>query len=646
MTNSSTSAYLGGTDINLMEEPEVLPRDAQFLDGEPGTRAVLYLRVSSTGQVNTDYDPEGISLPAQRRSCLKKAEQMGFTVIDEYVEPGRSGTEMTKRIAFQQMLERIRRTKDIDHVIVYELSRMARNRIDDAIVMADLRKRGVTLVSATENIDATPVGQLMHGLLAAFNEYRSAKDGVDIAYKMGEKAKNGGTLGKATVGYLNIIDRSEGREIRTVAIDPERAPYIKLAFELYASGDWAAEDIADELAERGLTMKATLKHPTRPLSSQSLFRLLKDRYYLGNVIYKGEEYPGRHEPLIDEATFNKVQEIFDTRGVAGERRRIHHHYLKGTLFCGKCYAEGRPPRRMIVQRAIGRNKAEYFYFFCRGIQDNICDARFSNMQRIEEAVTDHYKTIQLKPDFIASMRSAVDETLADTERSQRLLKKQLDAKLKKLAVQEENLLDLAADGQLPQAKIRDRIRDIERQRDRIQAQRESCAGELEQGAAFIKVCLKLLENPYELYLNASDEVRRRLNQAIFKHIYVHNDEVTGHEFQPGIVDLFASQEATRAPLSAAKTSTSPISAETEQAAPKGDLSSMVQPTELIHLELCFSKPHMVELRGIEPRSSNAESGLLRVQSARRFSQPRCSHRHVVDRLSRVNVPTWPHDVAR
>jgi site-specific DNA recombinase len=78
-------------------------------------------------------------------------------------------------------------------IIIYQLSRMARNRYDDAIVMADLRKRGVTLVSATEAIDDTPVGQLMHGILATFNEYQSRQSGADIAYKMGQKARSGGT---------------------------------------------------------------------------------------------------------------------------------------------------------------------------------------------------------------------------------------------------------------------------------------------------------------------------------------------------------------------------------------------------------------------------------------------------------------------
>jgi site-specific DNA recombinase len=202
-----TSAYADSNDEMQIDVALCVQRPSSGL--EPGTRAVIYLRVSSSGQVKTDYNAEGISIPAQREACLRKARELGVTVIDEYVEPGRSAVEMTKREAFQRMLARVRSQGDVDVIIIiYQLSRMARNRYDDAVVMADLRKRGVTLVSATEAIDDTPVGQLMHGILATFNEYQSRQSGADIAYKMGQKARSGGTLGRAKLGYLR------GRAIR------------------------------------------------------------------------------------------------------------------------------------------------------------------------------------------------------------------------------------------------------------------------------------------------------------------------------------------------------------------------------------------------------------------------------------------------
>ncbi len=127
-TSTLPSAFVGAPPpLRVVEAAGGLDEDLGDINADailaatvpPGSRAVLYLRVSSKGQVNTDYDPEGISIPAQRTSCQRKADQLGLTVIAEYVEPGRSATEMTKRVAFQQMLERIRRDRDVDYVIVY-----------------------------------------------------------------------------------------------------------------------------------------------------------------------------------------------------------------------------------------------------------------------------------------------------------------------------------------------------------------------------------------------------------------------------------------------------------------------------------------------------------------------------------------------
>jgi DNA invertase Pin-like site-specific DNA recombinase len=116
---------------------------------------------------------------------------MDLDVVREYVEPGRSATRMDQRPVFRAMLNDIEAERDVDYVIVYELSRMNRNRVDDAIVLMNLRKHGVTLVSATESIDETPVGQLVHGLFATVNEFRSAKDGADIRYVEPRSVKPG-----------------------------------------------------------------------------------------------------------------------------------------------------------------------------------------------------------------------------------------------------------------------------------------------------------------------------------------------------------------------------------------------------------------------------------------------------------------------
>lgn len=384
------------------------------VDAPPGSRAVLYLRVSGKRQVNTDHDPEGISIPAQRISCRRKAENLGLTIVHEYIEPGRSATEMTKRLAFQEMLERLRLGRDLDYVIVYKLSLFVRNCTDDAIVMADPKKRRVTLISGTEQFDATPVGQPIPGILAALNKYRSGEGGADIAYKMSQKATNGGTLGRAPIGYLNVTENINGRKINTVQVAPEHAPFVELAFEQYASSDKTLQDIADELTDRGLRTRPPQRRPTGTISDSKVQQLLRDRYNLGEVTYKGETYPGRHEPLITADLFTQVQKRMNVRGYAAERHKRHDHYLKGTVWCGQCRLEQHVNRRMTLMRTTGRHgNTDYGYFFCRGAQDHLCDTPYSSIDHVEDAVADHYKTIRLSQAFITAVRSHIDAALND-----------------------------------------------------------------------------------------------------------------------------------------------------------------------------------------------------------------------------------------
>src|ERR1039458_10179249 len=109
-------------------------RDAAAAGPGRTKRAVVYLRVSTPSQVNTDYDPEGISIPAQREKCEQKGRQLGDTeIVREFVEPGRTATSIDKRPVFQEMLAWVKAQGDIDYIIVYHFSRIFRNSIDAAV---------------------------------------------------------------------------------------------------------------------------------------------------------------------------------------------------------------------------------------------------------------------------------------------------------------------------------------------------------------------------------------------------------------------------------------------------------------------------------------------------------------------------------
>lgn len=485
-------------------------------------RAFVYLRVSTQSQVKTDYDPEGISLPAQRLSCQRKADQMGnVMIVDEFVEPGKTARTMSNRPIYQDMLRRIREEGDIDMVLVYKLSRIHRNRHDDALVMMELKKRGVTLVSATENIDETPVGQLMHGILASYNEYRSLEDGADIAYKMGEKAKKGGTLGRAPIGYSNVVDRFEGRDVRTVIADPERADLVASAFELYSSGDFTLEQLSDELFDRGLRSRPG-RYPATQVTDGQLAKLLRNSYYVGIVTYKGVEYDGRHEPLVDQALFDKVQDMVAARSSRGERRRVHKHPIKGLSWCGYCH-DRNVERRMILQRAKGGSGGIYHYFFCRGRQEHACSEPFFNVDEVEIGMADLYSKLKLDDEFVQKFGAIVRETIGDDTKAVRSLRKQIEQQLARLDTQESNLIDLAADGMVASAKVKNRLLKIEREREQLRGRRESVAVEVHEGAALVEAVLDLLSKPLDFYLLSKPAKRKMINQALFEKIYIYRD---------------------------------------------------------------------------------------------------------------------------
>lgn len=301
----------------------------------PPVTAVTYQRVSTKEQASKGGRDEGFSIPAQREANARKAEALGARIVGEFVDAGESARS-ADRPDLKRMLDYIT-THQVTYWIVHKVDRLARNRLDDVEIHRALIEAGVRLVSATENIDETPSGMLLHGIMSSIAEFYSKNLATEVTKGLTQKVATGGTRMRAPIGYLNVRKRDEqGREYRTVEIDPERAHLIRWAFTAYATGDYTVTDLLTETTARGLTTVPTPKRPSGPVGRSTFFKLLRNPYYIGQVPYKGAVHPGAHEPLIDIETWQHVQALLDARGAAAERRRKHDHYLKGSLFCGSC----------------------------------------------------------------------------------------------------------------------------------------------------------------------------------------------------------------------------------------------------------------------------------------------------------------------
>ena len=129
--------------------------------------ALLYLRVSTSRQAHKGGEAEGYSIPAQRSACTAKAAALGAVVEGEFVDAGASARS-ADRDGLQALLARLsdKTLPPVSYVIVHKLDRLARDRADDVALLLAIRSAGAQLVSVSEQIDETPSGMLLHGIMA------------------------------------------------------------------------------------------------------------------------------------------------------------------------------------------------------------------------------------------------------------------------------------------------------------------------------------------------------------------------------------------------------------------------------------------------------------------------------------------------
>ena len=203
--------------------------------------AVIYVRVSTKEQT------ENLSLPTQLRACEEYCRRQGYEILERFHEEGESA-KTTDRSQLQALLKYCRTHKGKVHfVVVYNLTRFAREKYDHFALRAHLKSLGISLRSATEPIDDTSTGKLMEGVLAAFaqfdNDVRSERTraGMRAALELGRWTF------PAPLGYLNAPKWSS----TSLVHDPERGPLVRRAFEDLATGQYTKQEVIARATEAG-----------------------------------------------------------------------------------------------------------------------------------------------------------------------------------------------------------------------------------------------------------------------------------------------------------------------------------------------------------------------------------------------------------
>ena len=172
---------------------------------------VIYARYSSDRQ--TEHSIEG-----QLKVCYEYANREGLTVLDTYIDRASSGTN-DNRLQFQKMIKDSER-KHFEGVLVYQLDRFARNRLDSALYKHHLKKNGVRVLSARENISSDASGILLEGLLEVQAEYFSAEHSQKVKRGFDINASKGYVIGGVPLGYKSeVVEDSYKNSRKRYAID-------------------------------------------------------------------------------------------------------------------------------------------------------------------------------------------------------------------------------------------------------------------------------------------------------------------------------------------------------------------------------------------------------------------------------------------
>ena len=347
-------------------------------------KAVIYARFSSHTQ--TEQSIEG-----QLRECYDYAKRHDLLIVDEYIDRALTGTH-DKRPSFLRMIEDSKR-KTFNYVLVYQLDRFARNRYDSANYKAKLKKNGVRVLSAKENITEDASGILIEGVLESMAEYYSAELSQKVKRGIKESLSKGYFLGGYTLFGYDIVDKRW-------TINSIEAPIVKDMFERYKNGE-KAQSIVDRLNAMGIHNKTGAK-----FTVNSFAKIIRNSKYMGVVINNETKYTNVVPAIVDEQTFITCNRIMDNQRHKQKTTKEHSPYiLSGKLFCGNCGT------LMTADDGTSHTGKVYRYYKCfnRKRNKNACNKTAITKDKLEDIVFS--KTIEyiLQPQTIDQLALAVTE---------------------------------------------------------------------------------------------------------------------------------------------------------------------------------------------------------------------------------------------
>jgi site-specific DNA recombinase len=265
-------------------------------------RCAIYTRKSTEYNLELAFN----SLDAQREACeayIKSQAHEGWRLIPGRYDDGAFSGASLDRPALQQLLADVRAGK-IDIVLVYKVDRLTRSLADFAKLIELFDVHGVSFVSVTQSFNtSSSMGRLTLNVLLSFAQFERELIGERVRDKIAASKRKGlwvggpVPLGYAAVDKKILVVAAEAEAVRTIF-----ARYLELG---------SVRALVQDLDRRGIRSKPRRRSTGRTVGGGrfgvgALAYLLKNRFYIGELVYRGEVHHGEHEPILDSALFEAV----------------------------------------------------------------------------------------------------------------------------------------------------------------------------------------------------------------------------------------------------------------------------------------------------------------------------------------------------
>lgn len=451
-------------------------------------RCVVYARVSKEDQSNW-------SLETQAERCIGYATGQGWTVDEVFIDDGESGTT-TDRTQFQRMLKHLKaRRGRIQFVVVYALSRFARNLEDHLGLRRELNVMGIRLRSVTEHLDESPDGFLREGVSALFADHYSRALSARVLDGMRAAVARGRWPWRAVVGYRNARG-PDGRP--TFEHDPDRAPLMRQAFEMAADGR-APEEILRHLRAHGLTTKRG-----NQIGAKVLAKLLRNPVYAGELRVKGWAVEGTAAfvPIVDPALFRRAQAALRRKSASPAPQQHNPEFpLRGLVACA-C------GRKMVGYYAAGR-RARYAYYECQA-----CKVR-EPRDRMEQAFVQLLEQIPPPPEIAEAWRAEVLDVLHEEEQAVVEQSANLMRRAAALRERKTSVAMLLMDGKIDQETHEDIRGKAQAELDDVEAILSQAQRERVDVAGLLDYAIEVITTAKGRWLEANTEQRVAMRPLLF-----------------------------------------------------------------------------------------------------------------------------------